>query len=168
MKNMTTNTITLEVQIATQKMLVFIGQALLATYPISSAKNGVGEACDSGKTPRGQHIVRAKIGANLPCNAVLVGRRATGEIYSELLQAQFPARDWILTRILWLSGLEKGKNRLGDVDTMRRYIYIHGTPEHNMLSGNPASHGCIRMRNQDVMQLFDIVQPGTVVNIIAS
>jgi len=161
---MTINTISLEVQISAQQMFVFKGQALIATYSISSAKNGVGEQRDSFQTPRGKHIVRAKIGAGMPVNSVFVGRRATGEIYSPALQEKFPQRDWILTRILWLSGLERGKNRLGSVDSMQRYIYIHGTPDQNIL-GKPHSNGCIRMRNTDVIALFELVEAGTIVNI---
>jgi lipoprotein-anchoring transpeptidase ErfK/SrfK len=114
----------------------------------------------SRQTPRGQHVIRAKIGAGAPPGAVFVGRRPTGEIWSPELAARFPARDWILSRILWLSGTEVGRNRLGNVDTMRRYIYIHGTPALEPM-GVAASHGCIRMRNSDVIQLFDLVNVGT-------
>ena len=125
-------------------------------YAISSAKNGVGEKSGSEQTPRGKHIIRAKIGTDLPINTVFKARRPTGEIYSSTLAAQSPYRDWILTRILWLSGCEQGKNRLGDCDTMRRYIYIHGTPDTEPM-GIPASHGCIRMRNSDLLDLFELV-----------
>lgn len=129
-------------------------------YPVSTAANGAGCEKNSGCTPLGEHVIRAKIGTNAPLGAVFVGRRATGEICSPELIAQFPERDWILTRILWLSGKEIGKNRLGDVDTMQRYIYIHGTPDHESL-GKPASHGCVRMRNTDIVVLFDAVPVGT-------
>ena len=115
-------------------------------------------------TPRGQHIVRAKIGAGQPVNTVFVRRRPTGEIWTPELGAQFPGRDWILTRILWLSGCEVGFNRLGKVDTMRRYIYIHGSPD-TVTMGTPGSIGCVRMRNQDLLELFDRVAPGTPVAI---
>lgn len=138
--------------------------ALIQRYRISTAANGVGERCGSYQTPRGAHIVRAKIGANLPHGSVFVGRRATGEIWSPELSAAFPGRDWILTRILWLSGTEPGVNRLGDVDSMRRYIYIHGTPDSEPM-GVPNSHGCIRMRNADVADLFERVPVGTAVMI---
>lgn len=133
-------------------------------FPVSTAIAGPGERLDSGCTPRGRHIVRAKIGAAAPPGAVFVGRRQTGEVYNEELAARFPRRDWILTRILWLSGTEVGRNRLGDVDTMRRYIYIHGTPEVEPM-GVPGSHGCIRMRNDDVIILFDLTPAGTRVDI---
>jgi len=139
---------------------------VLRRYAVSTAANGVGELSGSYCTPRGKHIIRAKIGAGQPENTVFVGRRPTGEIYTPELGAKFPQRDWILTRILWLSGCEEGFNRLGDNDTMRRYIYIHGTPDSVPL-GIPDSHGCIRMRNADLVELFDIVPAGTAVEIIA-
>lgn len=136
-----------------------------ARYPVSTAANGAGCLKNSGCTPLGHHIVRAKIGAGMPLNTVFVGRRPTGEILTPDLAAQFPERDWILTRILWLSGTEIGNNRLGDVDTMQRYIYIHGTPDTEPM-GQPRSHGCVRMRNQDVLELFDLVDVGTPVVIV--
>ena len=135
-------------------------------YAVSTAANGVGEANGSYCTPRGHHIIRAKIGAGQPENTVFVRRRPTGEIYTSALGAQFPERDWILTRILWLSGCECGFNRLGEVDTMRRFIYIHGSPD-EVAMGVPGSHGCVRMRNVDVMDLFDRVRSGTPVEIMA-
>ena len=125
-------------------------------YPVSTAANGGGEQSGSYCTPRGKHIIRAKIGANQPLNTVFVGRRPTGEIYTPELGAQYPGRDWILTRILWLSGGEVGFNRLGACDTMRRYIYIHGTPESTQLN-QPGSKGCVRMCNADLLELFDLV-----------
>lgn len=136
----------------------------LAQFPISSAANGAGCQKNSGCTPLGHHIIRAKIGEGAPLNAVFVGRRQTGEICSPELMRQFPDRDWILTRILWLSGTEVGINRLGNVDTMQRYIYIHGTPDTVEL-GSPGSHGCIRMRNTDLVKLFNAVQVGLPVEI---
>jgi L,D-transpeptidase YbiS len=138
---------------------------LLREYAVSTSKNGVGEQCDSDCTPRGKHIIRAKIGAGLAPHTVFVGRRATGEIYTPELGERYPGRDWILSRILWLSGCEPGFNRLHEVDSMRRYIYIHGTSDEQRI-GAPVSHGCIRMRNADVMELFDAVTPGTAVEIV--
>ncbi len=135
-------------------------------YQISSAVKGVGEVSGSYCTPRGKHIIRAKIGRDAPENTVFVGRRPTGEIFSPELFEKFPGRDWILTRILWLSGCEIGYNRLGVNDTMRRYIYIHGTPDRVQL-GVPGSHGCIRMRNAELIELFDLTPVGTSVEIIA-
>ena len=137
---------------------------LKANYSISSAANGVGCKKNSGCTPIGNHIIRAKIGANAAPNTVFVGRRATGEICTPALMAQFPNRDWILTRILWLSGTEIGVNRLGNVDTMQRYIYIHGSPDGTEM-GAIGSHGCVRMRNKELIALFDLVEAGTPVNI---
>ena len=128
--------------------------------PVSSATNGPGERMHSGCTPRGRHVIRALIGAGAPLNTVFVGRRPTGERYGPALRERHPQRDWILTRILWLSGLEPGRNRLGDVDTMRRFIYIHGAPD-DVPMGVPGSHGCVRMRNADVIALFDRVRAGT-------
>jgi L,D-transpeptidase YbiS len=138
---------------------------VLRRYAVSTAANGVGEVSGSYCTPRGKHVIRAKIGAGQPENTVFVGRRPTGEIYTPELGAKFPMRDWILTRILWLSGCEVGFNRLGKNDTMRRYIYIHGTPD-SVALGIPGSQGCIRMRNADLVELFDIVPAGTAVEII--
>lgn len=135
-------------------------------YSVSSALNGVGCEKNSGKTPLGLHQVRAKIGHNAPINTVFIGRRATGEIYNEQLAVCSPQRDWILSRILWLSGKEVGVNRLGNVDTMQRYIYIHGTPDSEPM-GRPLSHGCIRMRNDDLVELFDLIETGTEVMINA-
>ena len=131
---------------------------------MSTSKHGAGELHGSRQTPRGRHVIRAKIGSGAPANAVFRGRRPTGEIYSPELKVQFPERDWILTRILWLSGTETGRNRLGNVDTMRRYIYIHGMPDSEPL-GVPGSIGCIRMRNGDIVELFDLVPAGTTVEI---
>ncbi|BBL69999.1 L,D-transpeptidase [Methylogaea oryzae] len=129
------------------------------TYPVSTAKNGPGEKRGSECTPRGWHKVRAKIGGGLPSGAVLVGRRPTGQVYGPELEAQYPLRDWILTRILWLGGLEPGRNRYGEVDTAWRFIYIHGSPGHGV-PGQPASHGCIRMKNADILELYDRIPVG--------
>ena len=115
-------------------------------------------------TPRGKHIIRAKIGKDKPIGSVFVNRRVTGETYNEGLRLTYPNRDWILTRILWLSGIEEGKNKGGDVDTHDRYIYIHGSPD-DIEMGKAGSKGCIRMRNSDVIELFDLVEVGTTVTI---
>ena len=137
----------------------------LRSYSVSTAKNGAGELKDSFCTPRGSHIIRAKIGAGAAANTVFVGRRPTGEIFTPELGERFPGRDWMLTRILWLSGCEPGFNRLGKVDTMQRYIYIHGSPDGTAM-GEPGSIGCIRMRNRDIVELFELVPPGTPVDIV--
>tara|TARA_R110001599_G_scaffold341098_1_gene561909 strand:+ start:93 stop:581 length:489 start_codon:yes stop_codon:yes gene_type:complete len=137
---------------------------LTKLYSISSAKNGAGQLSGSGCTPLGHHIIRAKIGNGVALNSVFSGRRFTGEIYTPELAKRYPERDWILTRILWLSGKEVEYNRLGEVDSMQRYIYIHGTPDSEPM-GIPLSHGCIRMRNTDVVELFDLLPVGTSVYI---
>ena len=154
----------IEVSISQQTLTVLDGDQILADFIISTATNGEGSQKNSGCTPTGQHIIRAKIGEGAPINSVFVGRRATGEICSPELMTEFPNRDWILTRILWLSGTEVGVNRLGEVDTMQRYIYIHGTPD-TVALGQPGSHGCIRMRNTDVIALFNMVPVGTPIHI---
>jgi len=153
----------LTVSIASQRLALLDAEGnILREYAVSTALNGAGEQKGSGCTPRGRHVIRAKIGEGQPMGTVFVGRRPTGEVWSPELAAQFPERDWILTRILWLSGCEPGHNRLGDCDTMQRYIYIHGTPETEPM-GVPLSHGCIRMRNADVLDLFDRVPVGATV-----
>ena len=137
---------------------------IIRKYQISSAGNGVGQEYGSFCTPLGKHIIRAKIGTSQPINTVFIRRRPTGEIYTPELGTKYPGRDWILTRILWLSGCEPGFNRMGKVDTMRRYIYIHGSPDSTEM-GKPGSIGCIRMYNRDLLQLFDLVTTGTEVDI---
>ena len=155
----------IEIDVPTQSLILKDAQGrILMQTRISTARNGVGEENESEKTPRGAHYIRARIGAGLPADAVLVSRRPTGEIYSPSLRTAFPNRDWILTRILWLCGLEPGKNRLGNVDTMRRYIYIHGCPDEDPM-GMPGSRGCVKMRNSEIIELFDRVAPGTRVHI---
>jgi L,D-transpeptidase YbiS len=154
----------IDISITDQTLVLTNGGRVLKRYPVSTAKRGAGELNGSLCTPRGKHIVRAKIGAGLPLNAVFVRRRPSGEVWSPELHEKYPGRDWILTRILWLSGCEPGKNRLGNVDTMRRYIYIHGTPDSAEM-GKPGSIGCIRMRNRDIAELFDLVPPYTPVEI---
>lgn len=153
------------VSIAGQSMrLVDDAGRMLREYAVSAAAAGAGEQSGSYRTPRGRHLIRARIGAGQPENTVFVRRRPTGEIWTPELHASFPGRDWILTRILWLSGCEPGRNRLGCVDTMRRYIYIHGSPDIAEM-GKPGSHGCIRMRNADIVELFDRVPVYTAVEI---
>ncbi len=159
-----TEPVCLDVSLTNQTMTLKQNGRKVREFSISSASNGPGELTGSECTPRGRHYVRAKIGANTPPQSVFVGRRATGEIYSSQLAATHPHRDWILSRIFWLCGCEQGKNRLGNVDSMRRYIYIHGTPDTEPM-GTPASHGCIRMRNDDIIWLFDRLQAGTPVHI---
>ena len=153
------------ISVARQMLTLFDDAGgVLREYRISTGKAGVGELSGSFQTPRGRHLIRAKIGAGAEENTIFVGRRPTGDVWSPQFEQQHPGRDWVLTRILWLSGCEPGRNRLGCVDTMRRYIYIHGSPEHADM-GTPASHGCIRMRNADIVELFDLVPAYTPVDI---
>ncbi len=154
----------IDVDIAKQTLSLTDNGKIVRQYSISTAKNGPGEKNGSFCTPRGRHIVRAKIGAGQPVCSVFARRRPTGEIWTPELNARYPGRDWMLTRILWLSGCEVGRNRLGDVDTMRRYIYIHGSPDAAEM-GKPGSIGCVRMRNADILELFDLVPPYTPVDI---
>jgi len=148
------------VSIDAQRLHLHESGRLVMDVAVATAANGPGEIMHSECTPRGQHTIRAKIGAGCPPNTVFVGRRPSGEIYTPELKLEHPGRDWMLTRILWLSGLESGRNRSGEVDSMRRYIYIHGCPEEDPM-GIPSSHGCIKMKNDDVIRLFDLVPVGT-------
>ena len=154
----------LQVSIANQTLTLLEDEQPVAHYLVSTALKGAGERSGSEQTPRGHHIIRAMIGADAPYGAVFRGRRPTGEVWTPELHERHPGRDWILSRILWLSGVETGRNRLGQCDTMRRYIYIHGTPDSEPM-GEPLSHGCIRMRNEDIIDLFDRVDAYTPVSI---
>ncbi|QGU34006.1 L,D-transpeptidase family protein [Thermochromatium tepidum ATCC 43061] len=154
----------LVVDLDTQRLTLLVGARPMRRYPVSTGANGAGEAFGSGCTPRGLHRVRLRIGDGCPIGTVFRARRPTGEIYDESLAALYPGRDWILTRILWLTGCEPGRNRGGQVDTLRRFIYIHGCPDSEPM-GVPRSHGCIRMRNPDLIELFDQTPNGTLVEI---
>lgn len=154
----------IEVSISDQSLILRTDDAVIASYSISTALNGPGQKANSGCTPLGKHHIRIKIGGGCPINAVFRGRRFTQEIYSPELAEKYPDRDWILTRILWLTGDDSGVNRGGDVDTLKRYIYIHGCPDSEPM-GIAKSHGCVRMRNTDLIELFDQVSVGTVVTI---
>lgn len=154
----------LEIDLRRQRLFLWDEGRAVNEFSVSTGGNGIGEINGSGCTPRGRHLVRAKIGAGQPAGAVLVRRRPTGEIWTPQLHAAFPGRDWILTRILWLSGTEVGRNRLGCVDTFRRYIYLHGTPPTTRL-GTPGSKGCIRMANDDIVALFDRLPTGAEVDL---
>ena len=159
------------INIAQQTLTLYKQHKVVVQYMVSTAKNGIGSQQDSGCTPLGEHIVAEKIGGSEPMNAVFVGRVPTGEVYNAALGISNPNRDWILSRILWLSGLEegvnKGHNNQGGCDTYQRYIYIHGTPDTEPMS-IPLSHGCVRMRNKDIVELFDQVEEGDAVTIVAS
>ena len=142
-----------------QSMHCYNGDQLLATYRISTGKNGLGEQSGSERTPRGWHSIHNIIGLEQALNSVCVAREWTGVLYTSELGTKFPERDWILTRIIQLDGLEPGRNKGGDVDSLQRYIYIHGTAHEDQL-GMPASHGCIRMANADITLLADWVEIG--------
>lgn len=155
----------LRIHLAAQDLEVLEEERVVARFSVSTAAKGPGERLGSEQTPRGRHQIREMIGAGAPMNAVLVGRQLTGETFTPELRAANPGRDWILSRVIWLDGLEEGRNRGGDLDTCARYIYIHGTPDDEPM-GAPHSHGCIRMRNEDVVALFEEVGVGTVVEIV--
>lgn len=147
------------VSLSRQRLTLRVGEGVRLECPVSTARNGAGERYGSECTPRGWHRIRVRIGAGCPPDTVFAGRRPTGERYTPELRRRYPGRDWVLTRILWLSGLEPGRNRGGEVDTLRRYIYLHGCPDEDEL-GAPGSHGCVRLRNADVIRLFDEVRVG--------
>lgn len=158
MSNIKSNRL-IDVDISRQELSLFEGEKLICSYPVSTAKNGVGQKNGSECTPLGMHIVEKKIGADAKENTVFIAREATGELYSDKLKQSEPERDWILSRILWLSGMEPGKNKGGEVDTMSRYIYIHGCPDSDSFA-SPSSHGCVKMRNKDIIELFEQVEAG--------
>jgi len=155
------------IDVAAQRLSLYQGGEMLHAWPVSTAENGVGQRNGSECTPLGAHHVRLKIGDGCAPNSVFVARRPTGEVFSTSLAKADPGRDWILTRIIWLSGTEPGLNRGGDCDTLRRFIYIHGCPDQAPM-GRPRSHGCIRMRNNDVIELFDQIDNGCPVHILDS
>ena len=156
----------IEISIREQKLSLMIKNEAVFSCSVSTALNGAGQINGSGCTPLGKHKIRIKVGEGCPVNSVFIGRRPTGEIYTAQLASQYPDRDWILTRILWLTGCEPGINRGGNNDTLKRFIYIHGTPDAEPM-GKPLSHGCVRMRNKDIVRLFDMVEPGLMVIINA-
>jgi L,D-transpeptidase YbiS len=155
----------IRIRLSDQNLQILEGSQVVVSYPVSTSSKGSGERVGSEQTPRGHHEVREMIGGEAPRGAVFVGRQSTGEICTPELYAASPERDWILTRVIWLAGCEEAKNSGGDVDTFARYIYIHGTPDNEPISA-PRSHGCIRMRNDDVIALFDLVEQGTRVEIL--
>ena len=156
----------IQITISAQQLTLLDGDKMIKQYSISTARNGIGEEMDSECTPRGGHIISEKIGGECEPNSVFVGRIPTGEIYEPVLRELQPERDWILTRILWLSGTEEGKNKGGKIDSHDRYIYIHGSPD-DVEIGRPGSRGCIRMRNSDIVELYDLVDEGITVEITA-
>jgi L,D-transpeptidase YbiS len=155
----------IEISLTNQRLRLKRGAQVITEYLVSTSRNGPGELQDSECTPRGEHVIYAKIGAHCLPDTVFVSRRPTGEIYTPELRARFPSRDWILTRIVWLAGREPGKNAGGNVDSRERYIYIHGAPD-DVPMGMPGSRGCIRMRNADIIQLFNLIEVGMRVVIV--
>lgn len=154
----------IHISLSSQQLTGYASGQRVCVLAVSTALNGAGEQNGSGCTPRGQHRVRARIGAGQPSGAVFIGRRPTGEIWTRELARQHPKRDWILSRILWLCGEQPGFNRGGDCDSQRRYIYLHGTGDDQPM-GVPLSHGCVRLRNADIITLFDMVPAGCKVQI---
>jgi len=154
----------IKISISKQQLILFDGENVIRNYSVSTAKNGAGERENSECTPLGEHIIAEKIGHDAKKNSIFVGRVETNELYDPKMRDLYPNRDWILTRILWLSGTEDGKNKGGDVDSYNRYIYIHGSPDDTKM-GKPGSRGCIRMSNPDVIELFDLVNVGTILTI---
>jgi lipoprotein-anchoring transpeptidase ErfK/SrfK len=154
----------IEISISDQKLYLYTNEKLSKTFSVSTAKNGPGEMNGSECTPRGRHVIFEKIGHGSQEGTVFVGRKPTGEIFNSSLASQYPQRDWILSRIIRLAGDEPGRNQGGKVDSLERMIYIHGTPDETMM-GIPGSHGCIRMKNEEIIRLFELVQEGTLVNI---
>ena len=148
------------IDIANQRLTLTEDGHVVRAYPVSTGAKGHGCEAGSCQTPTGLHRIKLKVGEGQPLGAVFASRRPTGEVFSANLRGAAPERDWILTRILWLEGLEPGRNRGGNVDTLRRYIYIHGTPDDGM-DNPPSSHGCIRMFNADIIDLFSRVSAGT-------
>ena len=150
----------IKISIFKQTLILYNDKNIIKNYSVSTAKKGVGEIINSECTPRGEHVIAEKIGGGVKKNSVFVGRVETGELYKPELRKSFPDRDWILTRILWLNGVEDGRNKGKDIDSYSRYIYIHGSPS-DIEIGKPGSKGCIRMHNDDVVELFDLVKVGT-------
>ena len=154
----------IEINIKRQTLYLSVANQVLRKYSVSTAKNGCGELAGSECTPRGRHVISEKIGAGCAVNSIFVGRQVTGQLYHPGLRRRFPDRDWILTRILRLRGQESGINQGGNVDSHERFIYIHGSPD-EVSMGIPGSKGCIRMHNQNIIELFDLVAPDTPVMI---
>ncbi|MFC3534027.1 L,D-transpeptidase family protein [Vogesella facilis] len=150
----------LEVGVRSQSLVFYdaLGVAR-AHYAISTAKNGVGELANSYQTPRGWHRVCERIGDGVTPGTIIYRRQVTPWKYSPQLHQEYPDKDWILTRILWLCGMEPGKNQGGEVDSYDRAIYIHGAGEH-VAFGTPTSRGCVRMRNEDIVELFALTGNG--------
>jgi len=153
------------VSISEQKLYFIKDSKVVKEYPISSAKKGTGSKKNSDKTPLGLHSVKEKHGNNTPINGRMIGRVFYGQIATIYTDTTSSKTDDITSRILWLTGEEEGINKGGDLDSYQRYIYIHGTSEEGKI-GKAASHGCIRMKNKDVIELYSITKLNTKVLIL--
>ncbi len=152
------------VDISRQLLSLYQDDKCLHSWPVSTSARGSGNRMDSLQTPLGAHRIAEKIGADSPANTIFKGRQDCGELANITQRPEPTGEDLITSRILWLKGIEPGKNLDGDVDSQQRYIYIHGTAEEGLI-GQAVSHGCIRMRNADVIELFALVDPETLVYI---
>jgi len=154
----------MQVSVAQQKLFLMNKKDTLRNYEISTSKYGLGSESGSHKTPLGLHRVVEKYGDGAPEGTIFKSRINTGRIAEIEMRPQTTKLDYVTTRILWLDGMEPGKNKGGNVDSYHRYIYIHGTHEEGLI-GRPASKGCIRMRNNEVIELYELVPIGTTIRI---
>lgn len=154
----------IEIDISQQRLYVYEDKSILASYPISSSSFGEGQIVNSYKTPLGKHKILTKIGTNVEKNTIFVSRENMNQVAEIVHERHNNENDYVTSRILWLDGLEEGHNKGGNVDSFKRYIYIHGTHEEGLI-GEKASHGCIRMFNNDVIELFSYIPEETEVNI---
>ena len=160
------NNLTIEIDISKQRLFLLDNMEIVRSYPISSSKYGEGSTQNSFKTPLGNHVIKEMIGNNAIKNTIFTSRINTNR-QAEIIHDEAKSdNDYITTRIMWLDGQEEGKNKGKGVDSYQRYIYIHGTHEEGLI-GQKASHGCIRMFNSDVIELFNDVKKGTKVYIKA-
>lgn len=155
----------LYVAVKQQKMYYIKGNNVLNEYTVSTAKNGLGSQLGSQKTPAGLHLIREKVGDDIPFGGVIKEKVYTGQVANIVDDPISTGRDHITTRLFHLDGLESGINKDGQFDSYSRGIMIHGTPEEGLI-GQPVSHGCVRMKNKDIEELFDAVQSGTKVIIL--
>ena len=154
----------IEIDISQQRLYVYEDKSIIASYPISSSSFGEGQIENSFKTPLGKHKILTKIGTNVEKNTIFVSRENINQIAEIVHERNDNENDYVTSRIFWLDGLEEGHNKGGNVDSFKRYIYIHGTHEEGLI-GEKASHGCIRMFNNDVIELFSYIPEDTEVNI---
>lgn len=152
----------LQVSVAKQQMTLYELGRPVQTFRISTSMVGTGSRMGSIRTPLGRHRICRMVGDGLVAGAVLRGAKPTGEVAQIFIDTTNVEDDLVTTRILWLEGLEPGRNRGGLVDSYHRYIYIHGTPEEGLI-GQPASHGCLRMYNRDVIALYNRIRLGSLV-----